>query len=148
MTKDDLNTKALLEALAEIWVDWTMIELVHMGLIRSNIIKNVTTTVDPKTLTVTMHLPEYAKYIESGRRPGAKRPPFRMILQWVRKKFGSQDANRRTWAICGAIAKRGIKARPFIEKASEKAVREAMEKFPNLLQLTVDPALRKLFYKS
>lgn len=139
--------KKLGEALAGIWLDWVQIELVRIGLKRSNIIKAAKAEFDPKTLTVALWLPDYEVWIQQGRRPGGKRPPFAIILKWVIRKLGSKDANRKAWAIMQAIARRGIKARPFMEKATKEALAEAEEKLPNLLLQVVDFEIKNLFTK-
>lgn len=136
------------EVLAEIWLDWIQIELVRIGLKHSNIIKAAKTEFDPKTLSVVLYLPDYEVWIQQGRRPGGKRPPFAIILKWVIRKMGSKDANRKAWAIMQAIARRGIRARPFVESATKQAMAEAEEKIPNLLLEVVDLEIRHFFSKT
>lgn len=143
---DNKATRALLETIAAIYEDWTVIEMHRVGLLRSSIIKSVKTSIDVAKLSVTLELPTYEVFIQGGRRPGAKRPPFAVILKWVIAKLGSQDANKRAWAICSAISRRGIRARPFMQKAIAATLEEAAEKLPKTLKLVVDPELAKMFH--
>lgn len=143
---NDKDLRKLLETVAAIFQDWVEIEMARVGLLRSEIIKQVRTEVSVSAMTVSLTIPQYHVYIEGGRRPG-KRPPFAVILKWVIRKFGSKDANRRAHAICGAIAKRGIPARPFMQRAIEHALSEAADTVPVQLKVTVDEELRKILYK-
>lgn len=145
MKQEDFQKLA--ELLAEIYLDWVQIELVRIGLQRSNIIKAARTEVDMKTLSVALYLPDYEMWIQQGRRPGGKRPPLDVILKWVIRKMGSQNANKKAWAISTAIARRGIRARPFVERAQRNALEEAEGKIPNLLLEVVDFDLRHIFTK-
>jgi len=56
----------------------------------------------------------YIKYIESGRRAGAKMPPVEPIEEWA-KKHGIPTDNNTIWAIRRAIAKDGISPRPLMD---------------------------------
>ena len=57
----------------------------------------------------------HALYIEFGREPSDKLPPFDAIFGWVqRKKIGKpKERQRITWAIMQDIKKHGLEARPF-----------------------------------
>lgn len=57
--------------------------------------------------------PSYIEYINSGRRPNSKLPPFSAILDWAKSK-GIPTDNNTIWAIRQSIAKFGIQARPII----------------------------------
>jgi hypothetical protein len=139
--------RKVLETIAAIWEDWTVIEMKRVGLLRSDIIKQVHTSVDVRTGTVSLTIPSYHKYIEGGRRPGAKRPPIGVILKWVVRKLGPKDANRKAYAIANAIARRGIKPRPFMERAIRQTLDEAAEVTPLVLKVEIEPELRKILYK-
>lgn len=70
----------------------------------------------------------YGFYVEFGRRPGRFPPPIALGL-WIRRKLGISDPKelqRATWRIGQAIARRGVKPRPFLGpavKGSEAMVR-------------------------
>lgn len=62
---------------------------------------------------------DYVQFIESGRRPGAKFPPPMAIANWCKDK-GLPSDNRTVYLICRAIARDGIKPRPFLDDAFEE----------------------------
>lgn len=87
---------------------------------------------------VFIYMPTYAVNIEFGRRAGVARqvsrngrtytvwsnmPPIRSILLWIRNKgITPRDGislNQLAFLISRSIARRGIPARPFIERAIE-----------------------------
>lgn len=88
---------------------------------------------------VFIYMPSYAVNIEFGRRAGVERqvtkngrtytlytgmPPIRSILLWIRNKgITPRDGislNQLAFLIARSIARRGIPARPFIERAIER----------------------------
>lgn len=69
---------------------------------------------DDGDLVFDLMLNHYIKYIESGRRAGAKPPPFKAILDWARKK-GLPTDNSTIYAIRSAIVRDGISPRPIME---------------------------------
>ena len=78
----------------------------------------------------TLHLPEHAQYVDSGRRPGTKKVPISALIKWIKRyrivgrdpksgkyrKAAPGSVNATAFAIQQAIFKKGIKARPFLEK--------------------------------
>lgn len=84
---------------------------------------------------------EHAQYMDSGRKPGAKRVPIQALISWIKRyKVGLRDKktgkfkkrtmtiNAMAFAIQSAIYKKGIKPRPFIEASLEYA-EELMKTF-------------------
>jgi hypothetical protein len=73
---------------------------------------------------VFISMPSYAVNIEFGRRAGTRMPPMRSILLWIRRKgITPRDGislNQLAFLIARSIARRGIPARPFIERAIER----------------------------
>lgn len=57
---------------------------------------------------------DYIKYIESGRRAGAKFPPVEPIVKWAKKK-GLPTDNSTIYLIRRAISRDGIAPRPIME---------------------------------
>ena len=55
--------------------------------------------------------------MEHGQRPGRRLPPVRAIAQWLGGRRGNP------YLISRAIGRRGIRARPFVEKAVDRALR-------------------------
>ena len=77
----------------------------------------------------TIKIPGYGKYVNEGRRPGAKMPPIEEggagILPWVmarRIKTPGLTQRQLAWAIAKSIAKKGIRPTPFIEDSIEFAL--------------------------
>lgn len=64
-------------------------------------------------ILVSLFVNNYITFIESGRRKGAKRPPFRAIEEWCLRK-GITDRNDVIWAIINAISRDGISPRPIL----------------------------------
>ena len=90
---------------------------------------------------VTINLEEYWKYIEKGRRAGAKMPPVSAIENWikVRKilprpvtlKSGKQrvpTVQQLAYVIARSIAKRGIQPRPFMRESIEDTMKDFKSK--------------------
>lgn len=65
-------------------------------------------------LVFDIMLNDYLKYIESGRRAGAKFPPVEPIVKWA-KKHGIPTDNSTIFLIRRAISRDGINARPLME---------------------------------
>lgn len=65
-------------------------------------------------LVFDLMLNNYLKYIESGRRKGAKMPPVKPIEEWA-KKHGIPTDNSTIWAIRKAISRDGISSRPIMD---------------------------------
>ena len=77
----------------------------------------------------TIKIPGYGKYVNEGRRPGAKMPPIEKggagILPWVmarRIKTPGLTQRQLAWAIAKSIQKKGIRPTPFIENSIEFAL--------------------------
>jgi len=75
-------------------------------------------------LTLTLNLPQYGIYVDSGRRPGAKMPPQKPIADWAKSKglppFRDKKGRfisykTRAFLIARSISKKGIKPRPFLD---------------------------------
>lgn len=129
-----------LKEIAEIWKEEIEKSLVSIGLKDSNIIKNVQVQYTPNELTLL--LPEYSQYIESGRKPGSF-PPYSVILKWVKRKKFTGDLNGIAYSICKAIQKRGIKPRPFIQEATENAENRISLYFDENLDKEIEKILSK-----
>ena len=95
---------------------------------------------------VTINLEEYWKFIEKGRRAGAKMPPVSAIENWikVRKiiprpvalKSGKQRVPtipQLAFIIARSIAKRGIKSRPFMSES----INQTLDDFKSKLSAAV-----------
>lgn len=61
-------------------------------------------------------VPDYFKFIESGRKPKAKKVPIQALIRWA-KKNNITNVNRAVWAIQQSIYNKGIKPKPSYKKA-------------------------------
>lgn len=57
---------------------------------------------------------DYLDYIESGRKPFARKVPVDALVRWAKRK-GIPDDSSTIYAIRESIYQKGIKARPIIE---------------------------------
>lgn len=63
---------------------------------------------------------KYGKFVEEGRKPGRKLPPYDKIRRWVGHKLGitsTKKARNVTWAIMMKIKKEGIPGAHVIQRA-------------------------------
>lgn len=82
----------------------------------SDIYKNLQVKVtNDGDLVFDIILNDYLKFIESGRRKGAKMPPVEPIVKWA-KKHGIPTDNGTIYLIRRAISRDGIAPRPFMDK--------------------------------
>ena len=88
------------------------------------------TSITGKGLQVTINLADYWKYIEYGRRKGAKMPPINAIKDWIEVKnivprpvkLSSGNTEIPTieslaYIIARSISRKGIKARPYMQES-------------------------------
>ena len=97
--------------------------------------------VDEKTLDVGFFSSDvenkgYARYVEYGRKPG-KMPPPDILEAWAYKKFrlSHKDARSAAWALARSIAKKGTKARPYVEPAVESGWRKMIDKIAKIVKI-------------
>lgn len=83
-------------------------------------------------LVFDIMLNDYVQYIESGRRSNRKFPPVQPIIQWC-KKHGIPTDNSTIFLIRRAIARDGIRPRPFMYKVFEMADKAFDEKWSDVL---------------
>lgn len=80
-------------------------------------------------ISIGIKAPEYLEYVDSGRRKGAKQPPYEPIMKWAKARglprfrnakgrFISDKA--RAFIIARGIAKNGIKPTNVIKKSLRK----------------------------
>ena len=97
---------------------------VNTGQLRRSIDKEVSTETPVPTYVKIGTNIEYAPFVEFGRGPG-KAPPYAAIEYWYRRKNQTgptEDVFPAVRAIQQAIARRGVKARPFLVPGFEQAV--------------------------
>lgn len=123
---------AMIRATAQVQHDAMALAPVDTGTLR----RSLTTDVTPFVGRVGTNLP-YAPVVEYGRREGAPMPPAGALLPWMRRHGISAEAE---YAVRLRIARRGIRARPYLIPALERN-REAIERE---FALAMDAALREL----
>lgn len=85
----------------------------------------------------------YGVFVEAGRGPGRQPGTGNGLMEWVRLRTRASGKNleRKTFLIARAIARRGIKAQPYMQPTFEK-----MEpRVHTLLNEGVDAGLREVF---
>jgi len=96
-----------------------------------SLINSVRYTVNPQG-KITFLFAEEGKYVQSGRRKGARFPPPAAISKWIREK-GIQGRGKDgrfitnkslTYLISRGIAKKGIKPLPFMSMATKAAIKQ------------------------
>ena len=148
----------VLTAAAEYLIELMVANLEAHGLKDSRIIKGITYTIKGDRLTI--NLPDYAQWVEQGRRPFGNEspypvntlPPASAILEWIRRKgIKGRDKKGRfisnnslAWAIRTMIAKRGIRPRPFVAPALEAGEKELNEYFGTSYSLFLDESIRDI----
>lgn len=111
-----------------------------------NSIKKVSVKNSKGNFKLTLNLEEYWKYIEYGRKAGAKMPPIISIKNWiVRKniiprpitlKNGKKvlpNINSLAFLISRSISKKGIKAKPFFKTSLQTAKDMFIDKIKDAL---------------
>lgn len=67
--------------------------------------------------TFSLFYNDYLEYVESGRKPRARKVPVRPLIDWMKQKGISNDV-RVAYAIRESIYQLGIPARPLLEPFS------------------------------
>lgn len=107
-------------------------------LIDSNLYKDI--KVERSEFTFILYYNFYGDYIESGRKPFARKVPINAIIEWMRRKNISNDI-RVAYAIRESIFKQGIKPRPILstfDKEIDELVLEYMDKIFDALTIELD----------
>lgn len=75
---------------------------------------------------------DYARYIQEGRKPGGKLPPWRAIRDWMKvKRLGSDRAT--AWAIARSIQRRGVKGRDYLTPVADRSVKRLVAAIPAMI---------------
>lgn len=68
---------------------------------------------------IILQIPAHYLYVDKGRKPNSKRPPVSQIYKWIKQNKiqipENFDKKAFAFAVSNSIAKKGIKARPFIQ---------------------------------
>jgi len=98
---------------------------------------------------------DYIRYVNDGRRKGAKMPPIAPILQWMRikpirlRKAGggfikkTPEAERAAaWSIARAISKKGIEPFPFFANAIESVLDKRGKEYEEAIKKEIEFRLK------
>ena len=100
----------------------------QIDLDKSQLVKNSNFLWRDNAVQISME--DYAIYVDSGRRVGTM-PPVRAISQWIRTSGISipigMKAEQFAFAIARSIQKKGIKARPFLDRLSKEVTQLTFE---------------------
>jgi len=152
----NLRVIQLLNLIGEVLVEQTRTSLISYDLKNSRLIEAVTYEVDETKLEVSLILPRYAAYVITGRRAGAKAPPELPILNWIKRKGirprrtksgKPQTVEQLTNAIRFGIKYKGIKPRPFAERAVSASLKTADRLVGDKFSFIVDDLIQDAFKK-
>lgn len=138
MTNDDLKINELLKDIEDIVV----FVLKKIDLDNSRFAKAIKIKWIDESIVIDM--PKYGKFIDSGRKKNSRMPPIAAIIDFIRhKKITSTSLSEESlaYAIAKSIAKKGIKARPFIEELGKQVSKITTEH----IKIEIDILLTKTF---
>ena len=88
---------------------------------------------------------DYFRYIDSGRKPKARKVPVEALIKWIKKKGitprGGQSVNSLAFAIQQSIYKVGIKARKFIDPVIGLTIETLSEELAVSLSVQIATAI-------
>ena len=129
------NTAKTIQDYAERFIEVYRGRLEGFGYENGKLYKTLNYSISNEGITwvVTIHLEDYWKYIEDGRRPGAKMPPVEAIKKWIeykkilprpiQLKSGKTvipSTQQLAFVIARSIGKNGIKARPIARETVDQ----------------------------
>lgn len=106
-------------------------QLVSNGkLASSNLLNSITHQVNEtlQGVEVVGTMIHYGRFVESGRKVGAKGVPVQVLMEWIRTKGIESDLTKSrsiAFAMQKTIKRKGIKPLPFIENAIRESVATA-----------------------
>lgn len=124
-------------------------QLNRLGLGDSRLYKSVEIEVSDEG-DILIFANDYAQYVISGRRAGAKPPPIAPLIAWMKRKgISSPDVsiNRLAFLIARSISRKGIKPRDFITPAVEATQQELENVVDKIVNDLIDEAVRPFFTK-
>lgn len=144
----DIKLQNLLEAIGETIVEFLIQEAIatgpttqgYSGLETSIFIRDISYSISNNKVQISM--PEYAKYIESGRKRRKKKVPLSIILKQLRRK-NLPTTNGLAFAIQNSIYKKGIKPRPFIDRALDMAQNAITVDIEEYMTTTIQDVINK-----
>lgn len=74
---------------------------------------------------------ETLKYVDQGRRRGAKQPPIKSIIPWVRRKGikvrGAKTDEQSAFVIARSISRKGIRPTNIVKQTRDNIIRNKIE---------------------
>lgn len=137
--------------------------LMESNLANTRIIKNSKFVLETEDCSweITFHTLDYYKYIEKGRRAGAKMPPVSAISDWItRKHITPRPVNGKlptlpelAFLIARKIGRDGIPAKPYIQDIKDNLLNgtfdsELQEALTQDISLELDEFLHTLVGKN
>lgn len=122
------------------------------GFLMNNIEVSISEKNDVQDISIEM--PDYGQYVDSGRKPGGKFPPPQAIKDWIKDKpirLRGISIDSAAYLIGKKISEKGIEPTPFIEQSIDRAfeqgediVLEAVEKE---VAFTIEAAFKNTILK-
>lgn len=102
--------------------------LKNVNLEDSNLYKDLKVEVNENSDIFKVLYNDYLEYIESGRKPKAKKVPIKNIIEWCKRKGIGSD-NNTAYAIQQSIYMKGIPARPILINVDKNIDMQWMNKW-------------------
>lgn len=100
-------------------------------------------------LILLLYAASHLEYVQNGRRPGAKPPPYRKLIPWINVrgiKFQGKSTNTTAIIIARSIGKKGIKPVPQIKQTlTEINNRIRSEEIAKAAKLDVEKVIGQFF---
>lgn len=147
---DDLANKIAKQITREIMIVWRQLMTSDYAInVKSNTTLEFTrldtqAKVEESDLTFNLFYNYYLEYIESGRKPKARKVPIRPLLDWMKRNFISDDV-RVAYAIRESIYQKGIPARPLLEPFGDMLDERFENKIYEYIFETITEKLDKYF---
>lgn len=115
----------------------------------SDLMKNLKVQVTDERLVISVS--DYYRYIESGRKIGAKGIPVSVLVKWIKEKnirpYGDITVNQLAFIIQKSIKKSGISKRPFLTAAYKEASIELEKQIGEMINSIMKDTLIKFTKK-
>lgn len=105
---------------------------------------DVQAKIEENDFTFNLFYNDYLEYIESGRKPKARKVPIMAIISWMKKNFISDDV-RVAYAIRQSIYQLGIPPRPLLEPFGNMLDKRFEEKLYDYIFNTITEKLDLFF---
>lgn len=92
-------------------------------------------TMTDSEVTGSLYLQDYWRYVEDGRRKGAKQPPVSAIREWIEqrkiKPWKGQTRKGLAYVMARSIAKKGIPPTHYLQRTVESVTDRHRERLMN-----------------